>query len=338
MTGSNHAISALRCWSTMAGKMMQQQQQQPVSPQYFFSSVSSPEVAKFNAMHQDWWDAGKNPLIGMNAVRMQYIRQQVMKHQSVVASSSSSISSCAASSVLPLQGLKALDIGCGGGVACESLVRLGASQVIGLDPSSDLIAAAQRHAANTSLLDITQRGNGSSNNNTLNYKNMSVEDFLAQHQTNNNINDNNTDTDDMDSSPYFDLICLLEVMEHVPESSLASLLTATSKLLHPTRGLLFVSTMSSTPLAYALTILGAEYIMRYLPIGTHDFNLYRSPAHVRQVMAATGSNLEQVNVTGMILAGPPPIMGMGSWNWKLDPSNTQVNWIGTYRKQSESNE
>jgi 2-polyprenyl-6-hydroxyphenyl methylase/3-demethylubiquinone-9 3-methyltransferase len=168
---------------------------------------------------------------------------------------------------------------------------------------------------------------------------MSVEDFLAQHQTNiNNNNNHNNDCSDIDS-PYFDVICLLEVIEHVQESALPSLLVATSKLLHPTRGLLFVSTMSPTPQAYALTILAAEYIMRYLPIGTHDFNLYRSPDQVRQVMAGAGTtNLEQVNVTGMILAGPPPIMGMGSWNWKLDPSNTQVNWIGTYRKQSESNE
>jgi ubiquinone biosynthesis O-methyltransferase len=281
-------------------------------------------VAKFNAMHQQWWDAGKNPLIGMNAVRMQYIRQQVIKHranssdQQVLATSSSP-----SSSLLPLQGLKALDIGCGGGIACESLVRLGVSHVTGLDPSADLIAAAQQHAADTCVLN--------SSNSTLTYKNMSVEEFVVQHQQEAN---NNNDPD------YFDVICLLEVLEHVQDdSALHSLLSATSQLLHPTRGgLLFISTMSPTPLAYTLTIFGAEYVMRYLPVGTHDFNLYRSPDQVRQVMAAR-VNMEQVHVSGMVLAGPPPILGcMGSWNWKLDPHNTDVNWIGTYRRQSQSNE
>jgi 2-polyprenyl-3-methyl-5-hydroxy-6-metoxy-1,4-benzoquinol methylase len=356
MNGRNHILTVKRCCSAMvqaqrrrvmvvAQQQQQQQQHPPCCFRYCFSSVSSPEVAKFNAMHQEWWDAGKNPLIGMNAVRMQYIRQQVVKHRSLdlvraTASSSSSSSSSSLTS-LPLQGLKALDIGCGGGIACESLVRLGATHVTGLDPSADLIAAAQQHAANTCLIPNTN------SNTLLTYKNMSVEEFLAQHQhqqeANNNSN-NNSSSSSSRNPPYFDVICLLEVLEHVrDDSSLHSLLRATSQLLHPTHGLLIVSTMSPTPLAYALTIVGAEYIMRYLPVGTHDFNLYRSPDQVRQVMEVSSVNLEQVNVTGMVLTGPPPIlssciMGGGSWNWKLDPNNTDVNWIGTYRRQSLSNE
>jgi ubiquinone biosynthesis O-methyltransferase len=270
------------------------QQQSPSNRRPF--SVSAAEVEKFGAMQADWWNPRKNPLIAMNAIRVQYIRQQV-----VAASLRQEGKTPRPGSVPPLQALRAVDIGCGGGLLSESLVRLGCEQVTGIDPSVDLLAAAQTHADRT-LLDPEVRGR-------LDYRTTTGE-VLADKVTSG-------------QEEAYDMVCLLEVIEHVrhPES----LLAAASNLLRP-GGLLFVSTMNRTIKSHCLTIVGAEYIMGYLPRGTHDWNLYRSPGEVRQLVDASG--LREVDTSGMVLKRPPLL----SFDWTLDPTDTDVNWIGTYVK------
>ena len=94
-----------------------------------FSSVSKSEVSKFSQLSEKWWDPRENPLIAMNTIRVQYIVNQLSENGGTD----------------PLIGLKALDVGCGGGLLSESLARLGAS-VTSIDPSSELVEQAQLHA------------------------------------------------------------------------------------------------------------------------------------------------------------------------------------------------
>jgi 2-polyprenyl-6-hydroxyphenyl methylase/3-demethylubiquinone-9 3-methyltransferase len=284
------------------------------------SSVSSQEVDKFSGMDQEWWDPQKNPLIYMNAIRVQYIRTMVETElaSATTANANASISSKSKSG-LPFAGLKALDIGCGGGLLSESLARLGASTT-GIDPSDKLIRAAQQHAA----VQFGGQDNTNNNNNRPTYLNMTAEELAASMPD----SETNMDTD----TELFDVVCLLEVVEHA--SDVPSLLAAASSLVRP-GGLLFVSTINKTWKSHALAIVGAEYIMGYLPPGTHNWNQFLSPAQVQNYLAASGLVVEPVNganaVTGMVLASPP--WPGRCWNWKLDPNDTDVNWIGTYRRR-----
>jgi 2-polyprenyl-6-hydroxyphenyl methylase/3-demethylubiquinone-9 3-methyltransferase len=116
------------------------------------------------------------------------------------------------------------------------------------------------------------------------------------------------------------------VIEHASDAP--SLVKAACALLRP-NGLLFVSTINRTWKAHLLTIVGAEYAMRYIPIGTHDWNKYLSPREVEDLLLAENQRMHQLDVSGMVLTKPPL---WGNWNWKLDSNDLDVNWIGTYRK------
>ena len=255
------------------------------------SSVSSAEVDKFSEMDNDWWDPKKNILIPMNTIRMKYIRDMIRQN---LASNEHT------STLHPLEGFSALDIGCGGGLLSESLARLGAT-VTGLDPSARLVEAAKQHAAlHPRTREIDYHGG------------KTVEEFAEEQP-----------------GKQYDIVCLLEVLEH--SSDAASLLRASSALLKDD-GLLFLSTINRTLKSHIGTILGAEYIMRYIPVGTHNWHEYRSPDEVAQLMDQVG--VEKVDVSGMVLTKPP---FFGDWSWKLDPNDTDINWIGTYRKRGGSN-
>jgi len=279
-----------------------------------FSSVSESEVNKFSEFSKTWWDPRHNPLIGMNAVRVQYIvdelRSTTESNQQNDDNNNTNTTNNHSNHhdryVPPLTGLSALDVGCGGGLLSESLARLGAT-VTAVDPSIQLVQQAKTHAQlDPKTTSIDYRGG------------YTVEQLAQEHQ-NHQLSS---------SFEGYDVICLLEVVEHVTD--VHSVLSSVRSLLKPNTGRLFVSTMNRTVKSNLLAIVGAEYIMGYLPPGTHDWNQFRSPAEIQQLMDEAG--LEQVNVNGMVLTKPPLC---GQWDWKLDPSDVDVNWIGTYKVKSE---
>jgi len=222
----------------------------------------------------------------MNPIRVQYIVDHLASHGAHSGGSADAT---------PLKDLRALDIGCGGGLLSESLARLGA-HVTSIDPSEALVEAARQHAqldAATSSID---------------YRGGWTAERLAQ----------------QDDLPKFDVVCMLEVIEHVPDPQ--SILTAASSLLKPD-GTLFLSTVNRTLKSRAVAIVGAEYIMRYLPVGTHDWNQFKSPQEIQQLMRSVG--LREAHVAGMVLKSPPVF---GNWDWALDDGDTDINWIGAYGK------
>jgi 2-polyprenyl-6-hydroxyphenyl methylase/3-demethylubiquinone-9 3-methyltransferase len=151
----------------------------------------------------------------------------------------------------PLAGLTVLDIGCGGGLVSEPMTRLGAT-VTGIDPAAESIAAASAHARESGL--------------DIDYRAVTVETLLGEgHQ--------------------FDAVLCLEVVEHVPDP--AAFLKLCAGLIKP-GGLLVASTINRTMKAYALAILGAEYVLRWLPVGTHQWERFVTPDELARYCAAAG--------------------------------------------------
>jgi len=160
-----------------------------------------------------------------------------------------------------LQGLSVLDIGCGGGLVAEPLARLGAD-VTGIDPASENIEAAKAHAKGAGL-DIT-------------YRPMTAEALAKEGRG-------------------FDAVLLLEVVEHVPDVPL--FLKTVSPLVRP-GGVMILSTLNRTLKAYALAIIGAELILRWLPAGTHDWNRFVTPDELKGGLKAAG--LSAGDITGLV--------------------------------------
>lgn len=194
------------------------------------SSVDAAEIAKFSKLSAEWWDPkGKMaPLHRINPLRLGYIRDAACrKFERNVRSLN-----C-------LGGLRVLDIGCGAGLLCEPLSRLGA-QVIGVDPSASNIAAAKLHADKSHL--------------SIDYRCTTVEEI--------------------DPRERFDIVLAMEVVEHVVDVGV--FLKRCASMLKP-NGLMVVSTLNRNWKSFALAIVGAEYVLRWLPRGTHEWNKFVTP-------------------------------------------------------------
>lgn len=209
------------------------------------TTVDDREVDKFSALSERWWDpAGPfRPLHRMNPVRLDYVRDQI----------------CAEFGRDPtarraLDGLQVVDVGCGGGLLCEPLTRLGAT-VTGLDAAGDGIAAARAHA-DAMGLDIEYR------------------DVEARVLT--------------EEGKRFDVVLALEVVEHV--SDVQAFLNDLSALVKPD-GLVILSTLNRTPQSFALGVVAAEYLLRWLPRGTHDWRKFLTPEELGKAAAEAGLNV-----------------------------------------------
>lgn len=200
------------------------------------------ELARFAALAADWWNPkGKfRPLHQIGPVRLQFVRDQVCAHFALDARG-----------MRPLAGLRALDIGCGGGLISEPLARMGAS-VTGIEPKEANIKAAIAHAEPQGL--------------GIDYRVANVEELAA-------------------AGEMFDVVVCLEVVEHVPD--VGAFLKSCAALVRP-GGIMVLSTINRTLKSFALAIVGAEYVLRWLPVGTHQWDRFITPAELADYIAATG--------------------------------------------------
>ncbi|MGB3719845.1 MAG: bifunctional 2-polyprenyl-6-hydroxyphenol methylase/3-demethylubiquinol 3-O-methyltransferase UbiG [Proteobacteria bacterium] len=185
----------------------------------------------------------------------------------------------------PLTGLTILDVGCGGGLISEPLARLGAI-VTGIDPAEENIAVAIQHAEPQGL--------------AIHYRACRVEELVAEHA-------------------QFDAIVCLEVVEHVPDPQ--AFITTCAEVLRP-GGLFILSTINRTLKSYALAIVGAEYILRWLPIGTHQWDRFITPEELSRYCISAG--LQQPTFEGLIYN---PLTG----RWTLG-ADTDVNYMAAAAK------
>jgi 2-polyprenyl-6-hydroxyphenyl methylase/3-demethylubiquinone-9 3-methyltransferase len=184
-------------------------------------------------------------------------------------------------SLTPLNGLKLLDIGCGGGLISEPMCRLGAS-VTAIDASEKNIKTAGLHAQQGGL--------------SIDYGCSTAEALSS-------------------TSQQFDIVLALEIIEHVADVEL--FLASTCALVKP-GGLLFISTINRTAKSYALAIVGAEYIMRWLPVGTHQWKKFLRPSEICRPLRQHG--LDVPLMQGMVYN---PLNS--SWRW--DEKDLSVNYI-----------
>lgn len=206
------------------------------------TTINEAEIAKFTAMAEEWWDpAGKfKPLHKFNPVRLGYIREHMLAHFGRDGTD-----------LRPFQGLSILDVGCGGGLLCEPLARLGAT-VTGIDAAERNIAIARIHAEQSGL--------------DIEYRATTSEALAAE-------------------GAQFDMVLNMEVVEHVDNVPL--FIKSCADLVKP-GGLMLTATLNRTARAWALAIIGAERVLRWLPKGTHDWNKFLTPEEIETLLKRNG--------------------------------------------------
>jgi 2-polyprenyl-6-hydroxyphenyl methylase / 3-demethylubiquinone-9 3-methyltransferase len=216
------------------------------------STIDADEVARFDRMAREWWDP-KGPMRALhrfNPVRLAYVRDEAARRFGREGRSARL-----------LDGLTALDVGCGGGVLSEPLARLGAT-VTGLDPAPTNLAVARTHAERSGL--------------SIDYRGETIEEVAGQGER-------------------FDLVLAMEVVEHVPD--MPAFVAACCEAVRP-GGLLFLATINRTARAFALAIVGAEYVLGWLPRGTHDWTKFVTPDELGR--AVEGGGLSVTDEAGVV--------------------------------------
>lgn len=182
----------------------------------------------------------------------------------------------------PVAGKKVLDVGCGGGILCEGLAQRGA-RVMGIDMGEAPLAVARLHCLESGL--------------DIEYRQTTAEELAAERPAS------------------FPIVTCLEMLEHVPGP--AAVIQACADLAEP-GGHLYFSTINRNPKAYAFAIIGAEYLLKLLPRGTHDYAKFIRPAELAGWLRAAG--LQLVGMTGLTYN---PL----TRRYKLDPKDVSVNYM-----------
>ena len=239
-----------------------------------FNTINKAEIEKFTKMADEWWDPyGKfKPLHKFNPIRIKYIKDNILKNLVSHKSKNS------------LQGIKILDIGCGGGLLSEPLCRLGA-EVTGIDASSKNIDVAKVHAKKS---------------------NLDIEYICSSPEK-------------LEVKDKFDVVLNMEIIEHVEDVTV--FLNHSSNLLKK-NGLMFVATLNKTLKSFAFAIVGAEYILRWLPIGTHEWNKFVKPSDL--IKKASECSLNLLSLDGVKFN---PLFDQ----WKLSEDKS-INYISTFVK------
>ncbi len=203
-------------------------------------NVDSGEIAKFEALASRWWDPTSEfkPLHDINPLRLAYITERI-----------------------ELAGLRAVDIGCGGGLLAEGLARAGA-RVTGIDMGEAPLSVARLHLLESGL--------------EVDYRQSTAEELAKSEPAS------------------FDVLACLEMLEHVPDA--ASVVAACADLVRP-GGKVFFSTINRNPKSYLFAIIGAEYLLHLLPKGTHDYRKFIRPSELERWARNSGLQIE--DITGM---------------------------------------
>jgi len=236
------------------------------------TTVDAGEIEKFQQMADAWWDPNGmfKPLHMLNPCRLDYITAQIAAEFDRDLTGD-----------LPFKGLRILDIGCGGGLLCEPMARLGAD-VVGADAASRNIPVATLHAEQSGL--------------EIDYRHTTAEDLAA-------------------NGERFDAVLNMEVVEHVADPK--AYIAACGQLLKP-GGLMICSTINRNPKSYAMAIVGAEYVMRWLPKGTHEWSKFITPDELYALIEAGG--LRPVDRKGFVFN---PI----AWSWSISGKDLSVNYV-----------
>ena len=214
------------------------------------TTINKEEIQKFSDLADEWWDVkGKfKPLHMFNPIRIEYITDKIKQHFDIQKNKANY-----------LEGLKILDIGCGGGLISEPMARLGGI-VTGIDASEKNVKVAEIHAKKNNL--------------KIDYLNKSPEQLSEVEK--------------------YDVVLNLEVVEHVDNVELY--LESCSNLLKK-NDLMFTATLNRTFRSYFKAILGAEYILRWLPIGTHDWNKFIRPEELEKNLSI--KKLKTLEIKGL---------------------------------------
>lgn len=215
-------------------------------------SIDAAEIAKFEAMADTWWDPEGmfKPLHKMNPVRLGYVTRQIAAQHGRDLDARR-----------PFEGLRVLDIGCGGGLLSEPMARLGAD-VVGADAAARNIPVARLHAARSGL--------------EIDYRVATAEGLAEAGET-------------------FDAVLNMEVVEHVADP--LNYLASCARLLRP-GGLMTTSTLNRNAKSYVFAIVGAEQVMRWLPRGTHEWRKFITPEELFDLLRRAG--LDPVDRTGFV--------------------------------------
>lgn len=238
------------------------------------TTVNADEVRQFDEIGDRWWDpqGPMKPLHRLNPVRLEYIRHQVCKNfdRDVKA-------------MKVMTGLKAADIGCGGGLVAEPFARLGAA-VTGVDAGKENIRVAKDHAKLSGL--------------KIDYQATTVEKIAA-------------------AGKKYDVVTALEIVEHVDDVAL--FVESCCKIVKK-GGILVMSTLSRTPKSFLMGIVAAEYMLRWLPVGTHDWKKFLKPSELARELEDNGMTV--TDACGLIYN--PMTQQFG-----LDREDLSVNYLMT---------
>ncbi len=238
------------------------------------NTINKKEIEKFTKIAEEWWNPeGKfKPLHKFNPIRISYIKESIIRTFKLKKK------------IKPLEKVKILDIGCGGGLLSEPMRRLGA-EVLGIDASDKNVKIAKAHAKK-SKLDIR---------------------YLC------------ASPESLDTVTKFDVILNMEIVEHVEDIDF--FLKSCSRLLKK-NGIMFVATLNKTLKSYLFAIIGAEYILRWLPIGTHEWDKFVKPNDLVNILRKYNLKLDALDGMKFNLVKD---------EWKLS-SDKSINYIGKFIK------
>ncbi len=238
------------------------------------NTINKKEIEKFSKIAEEWWNPeGKfKPLHKFNPIRISYIKDNIISSFKIKNKKK------------PLEKVKILDIGCGGGLLTEPMRKLGA-EIVGIDASKKNINIAKTHAKKNNL--------------KIKYICASPDKFI--------------------SNKKFDVILNMEIVEHVDDVEF--FLKSCSKLLKK-NGIMFIATLNKTLKSYLFAIVGAEYVLRWLPIGTHEWEKFVKPDDLIRVLKKYDLKLCQIDGMKFDLI-------KDKWSISLDKS---VNYIGKFIK------